>query len=171
MSKPNRARKRADLPGAPLAYFVTFRTYATWLHGDTRGSVDRDHNVPDTAFLPPDPLREAAERRLCRSGPVMLDADRRRVVEATIIAVCGHHDWSIHELNVRSNHVHVVLSAPQRPEQIMRALKSWCTRRLREANLSTDRTWSRHGSTQYLWNHDALEAACRYARDAQGADL
>ena len=27
----------------PLAYFITFRSYGTWLHGDKRGSVDRLH--------------------------------------------------------------------------------------------------------------------------------
>jgi hypothetical protein len=25
----------------PLAYFISFRTYGTWLHGDERGSVNR----------------------------------------------------------------------------------------------------------------------------------
>jgi hypothetical protein len=28
----------------PLAYLITFRAYGTWLHGDSRGSVDRFHN-------------------------------------------------------------------------------------------------------------------------------
>ena len=28
----------------PLAYFISFRTYGTWLHGDERGSIDRFHN-------------------------------------------------------------------------------------------------------------------------------
>jgi hypothetical protein len=32
----------------PLAYLITFPTYGTWLHGDERGSVDRDHNLPGT---------------------------------------------------------------------------------------------------------------------------
>ena len=27
-----------------LAYLITFRCYGTWLHGDSRGSVDRFHN-------------------------------------------------------------------------------------------------------------------------------
>ena len=36
----------ADASGSvPLAYLITFRTYGTWLHGDARGSVDREHNV------------------------------------------------------------------------------------------------------------------------------
>ena len=31
-----------------LAYFSTFRTYGTWLHGDDRGSTDRSHSDWDT---------------------------------------------------------------------------------------------------------------------------
>ncbi|MGH9840991.1 MAG: hypothetical protein ACREEM_19730 [Blastocatellia bacterium] len=38
----------------PLAYLITFRCYGTWLHGDERGSVDRDHNIYRTPFLPRD---------------------------------------------------------------------------------------------------------------------
>ena len=30
-----------DFKDAPLAYFISFRTFGTWLHGDRRGSVDR----------------------------------------------------------------------------------------------------------------------------------
>jgi hypothetical protein len=29
----------------PLAVFFTFRCYGTWLHGDERGSVDRNNNA------------------------------------------------------------------------------------------------------------------------------
>ncbi len=29
----------------PLAYFITFRTYGTWLPGDERGTVDVDNNA------------------------------------------------------------------------------------------------------------------------------
>ena len=28
----------------PLAYLITIRTFGTWLHGDSRGPVDRDGN-------------------------------------------------------------------------------------------------------------------------------
>lgn len=35
--------KRNDTD-TPLAYLITFRTYGTWLHGDERGSVDKNHN-------------------------------------------------------------------------------------------------------------------------------
>lgn len=41
--------------GYPLAYLLTFRCYGTWLHGDARGSVDREHNTYGTPCLDPDP--------------------------------------------------------------------------------------------------------------------
>ncbi len=37
----------------PLAYFMSFRTYGTWLHGDKRGSTDRFHNQYGAPFIEP----------------------------------------------------------------------------------------------------------------------
>ena len=37
----------------PLAYFITFRCYGTWLHGDSRSSVDRFNRRFKEAFCPP----------------------------------------------------------------------------------------------------------------------
>ena len=54
----------------PLAFFITFRTYGTWLHGDPRGSVDRQHNRYGTPYLPPNKLRQKYERRLLKQPPV-----------------------------------------------------------------------------------------------------
>ena len=50
-----------------LAYFITFSTYGTWLHGTAKeeGSVDRRHNVYGTPFVSADELHEArAESRM-----------------------------------------------------------------------------------------------------------
>src|SRR5688572_30293307 len=38
--------------GIPFGYHITFRAYGTWLHGDSRGSVDRFHNRFGTPRLP-----------------------------------------------------------------------------------------------------------------------
>jgi hypothetical protein len=35
----------------PLAYFITFTCYGTWLHGEKPTSVDRFNNMPKTDFL------------------------------------------------------------------------------------------------------------------------
>jgi hypothetical protein len=36
--KPRKDMHRT-LAATPLAYFITLRTYGTWLHGDDRGTV------------------------------------------------------------------------------------------------------------------------------------
>jgi len=35
-----------------LGYLITFRAYGTWLHGDSRGSVDRFHNRYGSPLIP-----------------------------------------------------------------------------------------------------------------------
>ncbi|MGE3181234.1 MAG: alanine--tRNA ligase-related protein [Phycisphaerae bacterium] len=101
------------------------------------------------------------------------DAKQRDIVERTIHEVAAHRKWTIHALDVRSNHVHVVVSAPDGPEKVMTDFKAYCTRRLGEAKAITDdaKVWSRHGSTRYLWKPEDIAAACRYVTEAQGGEL
>ena len=83
--------------------------------------------------------------------------------------VCQYRGWELHALNVRRDHVHVVVGADCRPELVMTSFKSWSTRRLREAGLAAadGRVWSRHGSTRYLWTPKAIEDASLYTLEAQ----
>ncbi len=159
--------------GGPAGYLITFHTYGTWLHGSDRGSVDRSHNSHGTPFLDPDDQKERDEFERLRQEPVMLDDRQRAVVDATIREVVDFRAWSLHALNVRTNHVHVVVSADIPPERVMNDFKSYATRRLRERHVqpTTDKTWTRHGSTRYLWNEDAVSAAGRYVMESQGVDL
>jgi len=171
---PDGARPVADAPGSvPLAYLITFRTYGTWLHGDTRGSVDREHNVFQTPLLLANPRRERGARQRSKHAPVMLNAAQRQVAREAIVAVCAHRQWSLHELNVRSNHVHVVVSAPRHPDHVMGSFKSWATRRMRQASVidADVQPWAERGSRKYLWKPEQVEAACRYVLDGQGPDL
>ena len=165
----------SEMPGGSdaLGYLITFTTYGTWLHGDKRGSVDRDHNTPGTPHVDPNALRLQHEADLLKHPPVLLSADRRAVVHRTIVDVCEHHDWTLHTFNVRSNHVHVVVSAPESPERVMNDFKSWATRGLVAAGLIHRGTvvWTRHGSTRYLWKPQHMVAACQYVSEHQGTDL
>jgi hypothetical protein len=68
----------------PLAYFLTFRTYGSWLPGDPRGWVDRQRNVPGTTYEAPDPERWAREVRRLRQPPVALDPVAALVVDGAI---------------------------------------------------------------------------------------
>ncbi|MEX0784114.1 MAG: transposase [Dehalococcoidia bacterium] len=154
-----------------LAYFITFRCYGTWLHGDQRGSVDDSHNIPGTEMLPPDLPRERSERSKLAHEPQSLDLARRMVVDATIREGCQFRGWLLTAINVRSNHVHVVVTADGiAPEEVMRVMKARATRCLREAGLLTtgERLWSEHGSTIYLWTERQVASAIWYVTEGQG---
>ena len=158
----------------PLAYFITWTCYGTWLHGDERGSVDLDHNIPGEPLVPTSASRLQREVQLLQAAPVRLNDSARRIVTKTIEDHCRIRRWEVLGLNVRTNHVHVVVTAGDcAPERVMNDFKVWATRRLREAGLfrHEDRIWTRHGSTRYLNDPAAIEAAVNYVRERQGADL
>lgn len=162
-----------DNQAYPIGYMITFRCYGTWLHGDSRGAMDRrNHNCPGDPLMPADARLWASRRAALTQTPMQLDAAQRRLVAETIGAVCCYRNWQLHAAEVRTEHVHVVVSGECRPEAIMTTLKAWCTRRLREAGVlaANGKVWSRHGSTRYLWSEQALEQACRYTLEAQDTD-
>lgn len=156
----------------PLAYLITFHTYGSWLHGDAKGCVDRRHAAAGTELAPADPRRLAATQARMRQQPFKLSTAGRRLVAEVLAEVCSHRGWELHAANVRTNHLHAVVAAALLPEPVMNALKSWATRRLREAKLvPTDRkVWSRHGSTRYLWDEQAVTNACDYVMHGQGPE-
>lgn len=157
----------------PLAYLITWTTYGTWLHGDQRGSADPDHNRHGTPYLSEQSGRARFEASELKHKPVTLNSESRRIVTDTITDHIDHRGWILHALNVRTNHVHVVVSGNAEPEKMMREFKAWATRRLREAGLVGEETrvWTRHGSTRYLFTSESVEGAVRYVRDGQGAPL
>jgi REP element-mobilizing transposase RayT len=158
------------VPSLPLAHLITFRTYATWLHGDGRYSMHhrRMHGYQSPA-LTPSPAWRAHSRSALKNEPVVLDEASRAVVDSTVIEVCAQRGWALLAVNARTNHVHVVLRARQAPEEAMATLKAWCTRRLREAgHVPPDgRVWAQRGSTRYLWTERAVEGAVRYVVEGQ----
>jgi hypothetical protein len=111
----------------PLAYFITFRTYGTWLHGDERGAVDRFHNYYGTPLIPPDQDWRARNERVLSHEPVTLSESQRNCVDAAIRQTCEVRTWLLRALNVRTNHVHVVLSSESnRPDRILKCAKGEC---------------------------------------------
>lgn len=155
---------------APLAYFITFTTYGTWLHGRNPGSVDRDHNAPGMPFLPPSAELERSRLHVMSQEPYFLDEGRRQVVLRTIREVAAHRNWTLWATRVRTNHVHVIITADCKPEKVMADLKAWASRRLRETfDESSDRDrWTQHGSTLYLNDELSFEAKVKYVLDEQG---
>jgi len=147
----------------PLACLLTWTTYGTWFRGDPRGSVVAV-NRWGTPFAAPDADRVAGDMARLADPPLILTADARRAVESAVRDVCGHRGWTLHAVNARSNHIHVVVAGLHTPEKIMTDLKAWSTRRLREAGVvSADRrVWTKHGSTRYLFEQSSVERAADY---------
>jgi REP element-mobilizing transposase RayT len=157
----------------PLAYFLTWHTYGTWLPGHARGSVDEEHCQFGTPFAPANPERIAHSAAKLVHDPVTLDARRRAAVQAAVVEVCAYRGWTLVAVNVRTTHVHAVVAAPAAPEKVLSDFKAYGTRRLRRENLvAADlRVWSGHGSTRYLWKEEQVVAAVDYVLNRQGAAL
>jgi REP element-mobilizing transposase RayT len=155
----------------PLAFLITFRCYGSWLHGDERGSVDRRHYHAFGAPAMPTNQKLCAEEAVnLKHSPVVLNRAQRQVVELAIREVCDHRRYFLHAVNVRTNHVHSVVAASQKPEHIMDSFKSYATRKLREAGLlgRNVKPWARHGSTPYLWTDEQVQRAIEYVINGQG---
>ena len=96
--------------------------------------------------------------------------EQRKTIEAGLRELCTRRNWFLHEINIRTNHVHIVLTAKDiQPERVMSDLKAKATRVLRQAKLLEDerKPWTEHGSTVYLFTQEAFGGACHYVREGQ----
>ncbi len=151
-------------PDEPLAYLLTWTTYGTWLPGDDRGWNRKDV----AANQPPDSLfRAAAESRMTESA-FTLSESHREIVERTIHRHCEIRNWQLHAISVRSNHVHVVVTARgYKPETVRDQFKAWCTRKLKQAGESRENFWTEGCSQRWINCDDDLESAVVYVLEAQ----
>ena len=158
----------------PLGYLITFRCYGTWLHGDERGSVDRYYNKYKKPFAIPNQNREYHNTALLKNDPVTLDAARRASVESASRSTCDIRNWILRAINVRTNHVHAVVSiGAKKPEIALNAFKANSTRQMRQDGCwdSKASPWVDKGSKRYLWTQRSVERAIDYVINGQGDEL
>ena len=155
----------------PIAFFLTWTCYGTWLPGDHRGST-RWHR----GFQPPQPQLEKWTHSRMKSDAVLLTADQRSIVEATVQKHVEIRKWYLHQVNCRTNHCHVVVTAQDySPDVVLDQLKSWCKRKLTDQQRSLaispirDRWWTRGGSRRLVFDEETLAEVVAYVRDAQDA--
>jgi len=108
-----------------------------------------------------------------KQPPVKLNSRQREIVKGAIRETCTIRRWQLWTVNVRTNHVHAVVTAPKKPEAILSALKANATRAMREAKLWTSELspWEFRGSKTYLWDEKQLAHATAYVEDDQGEAL
>ncbi|MFN8742406.1 MAG: hypothetical protein ACK5YR_20940 [Pirellula sp.] len=149
--------------GEPLAFFLTWTTYGTWLPGDERGWTDARKGKRG---YEPRLYKHATD--MLSEPPFTLSEFHRSIVFETISDHCNVRNWILHSCNPRTNHVHVVVTAPSRhPKDVRIQFQSWCTRRLRERGLERKNVWTENGSERYLNTDFELEAAIKYSNEAQ----
>ncbi len=161
----------------PLADFLTWPTYGTWLPGDERGWVEYRHG-----WQLPDPARKREAQARLTEDACLLDQDQRRLVELTIGDHCRVRGWTLYTVNCRSNHVHVIVAGDREPKEIREQFKAWCTRRLKalqqerlrplsaqdcSAAAIRQNWWAERGSALYVNDEEGLEALIHYVREAQ----
>ena len=160
----------------PIAYHLTWTTYGTWLPGDARGWVQSG----SPGVQEPDPERLQDARRLMAESAVVLTGDQRNLVAQTIRDHCAHRRWTLHALNARSNHIHVVVSASHDSDEMMNQFKAWCSRKLSDlAGLKMPvarkagrrRWWTERGSTKVIYDEENLRNAIAYVLEKQGESI
>jgi REP element-mobilizing transposase RayT len=158
----------------PLAFFLTWPTYGTWLPGDARGWVKYGKG-----FQLPDPIRELEAKARMTEDACRLDFKQRQLVESTVRDHCRIRGWYLHAVNCRSNHLHSIVSANRKPEDVREQFKAWCTRKLKEferkrirarrtkAKKIRENWWAERGSERHIADEESLEAAILYVLDGQ----
>jgi hypothetical protein len=92
---------------------------------------------------------------------------RGEVGEATI------RPYVLRAINVRTNHVHTVVTAMQDPDQYWMRSKHTRTERCAERPVIPVKVkpWASHGSTVYLWREKDVAKAIEYGMLSQGDQL
>lgn len=154
----------------PIAFFLTWSTYGTWLPGDARGWVEYQGR-----FQLPDPILELECSARMTEDACRLAGFQRERVNQQVAETCAYKGWVLHAVNCRSNHVHVVVSSPGPPKIIREQLKAWCSRRLREQQVALgipgvdlrSKWWAERGSIRWIFREEDLVAAIEYVLTQQ----
>jgi hypothetical protein len=154
----------------PIAYFLTWTTYGTWLPADKRGWVKRG----EWAAQPPDALLERQIREHMTADAVVLCPSQRSVIDGVITEHCRIRKWVLHARNGRTNHVHVVVTALVHPRVVREQLKAWASRRLSEnagllgvARDGKRRWWTEKGDIEFVRDELRLTEVIRYVQELQ----
>lgn len=151
---------------SPLAYFITFSTYGSRLHGNERESVIVKEDVP--RIIGRNDALKHYEEKAMKYPEVVLDEAQRQIVLDTILKHCQIKNWHPYAVHVRSTHTHVIVNSKEKPDKVMYDFKAWATRKLRESGNHFDKVWTRQGSTKYIFKYDKLKEKVHYVIYEQG---
>src|SRR5205807_808368 len=89
--------------------------------------------APGTPLVVPDLQRQIYERKQLQESPYSLDLPRRQVVLRAVCEMATRKKWTLHAVHVRTNHIHIIVTANGPPERAMNDFKTAASRRLNKA--------------------------------------
>jgi len=150
---------------APLAYFITWTVYGTFLQGDPRG-----WNRRRQGYQPPLPRLVQWRRERLKFALLLLNGDHQAAVAAEIRRMADFRGWQLWAARVQANHVHVAVAANGFVGSKVRdQLKANCTRVLRASwpQFADRPVWTTGGDWHCLNSEDELERVVLYIDEAQ----
>ena len=145
---------------SPIAYFITFTTRGTRLHGCEKGSVDRNGRYIDVF-----PEWEETERDNMKFSPILFTKPQREIVHDAISKYCIKRSWKLYILAVQSNHIHILLTADNTdPDSVATSLKSAASLELHKQRQFPDgiQIWTRFARTRYVFNDEEFQSVFDY---------
>lgn len=121
-------------------------------------------------------MLEQWHRDRLKHDVVLLNEEQRAVAENEVFRLSEYRAWYLWAVSFRSNHAHLVVSAPELAGAKVRdQVKANCTRVLREQwNIFRDRpVWSVGGDWKTINSEECIASVVAYVVDAQdrkGAD-
>ncbi|HUQ69889.1 MAG TPA: hypothetical protein VM165_10220 [Planctomycetaceae bacterium] len=148
----------------PIAYHITFGTYGCRLHGDPRGTVDRQHNQYLEPILSEDRQRELENQERLRFPPITLTAEQRIFIENVTPQICVRGGWTLHAVAAGPDHVHVCLTGDAEGKRIRNWFKRWLGEALSEKwPLLPEQTWwAEDGSVKWIFDEANFKNVVSY---------
>jgi len=156
-------RRENDFKPEPIAYFLTWTTYGSWLPGDGRGWSDKRGGMRE----PNGRLQTLVKSRL-RQRPVVLTIRERLLVADTIAKHCRRRGWRLLAVACRPQHVHVVVEASGcSATSVAQQLKAWTTRVLAGVTRPDLQIWTRSCSRRRIYCEADRDALVMYVAECQ----
>jgi REP element-mobilizing transposase RayT len=156
-------------------WFLTWRTYGTWLPGDERGFVDPIlnehgerviHNLPGTPLDKDNPQLHHYAREVMRGSAVYLIGEQPVELFDQFQETARHRGWELLTVAILTNHVHLIVGVGGDPDPstLLRDFKSYGSRRLnRRWTVPVSKTWwAESGSRRTLKTEESRNQAVQY---------
>jgi len=165
-------------------WFLTWRTYGTWLPGNREGFVDPIlnadghrviHNIPGTPSDADNPALENYSRNIMKGEPIYLDGEQAKQLLEQFKETAGYRGWRLIAVAIVVNHVHLIVGVQGDPDpaDLLRDFKSHGSRRLNRhwTRPAGGSWWAESGSRRRLKEEANVFAAIKYVLEQQGTLL